>query len=263
MKKTILLIFCCLCIAGICRSQTVRDDFNDNAIDTTVWAVFTPFGSSQVSEAAGRAIFIGRGGLDTLASYPGAVEIKGRFRFAGSLDNFQVHLRSDLSLVGQFADKGGTTILFDQENNIVRIAASDGGFLASRAFAFQANTDVDFRITDDGSTVNVYVGDLVNPYLTGQTSVRQGNKLAFYNREFSFCRVEIDFLQIDGPPTCDELLAAGLDRITQTLQAVWPKKPFEIPGNAPLEKFESLVKAIEDLNHGQKVALRANLESQQ
>jgi len=175
----------------------ITDNFDNGVIDTSLWGISLPFGGSQVQETGGNAVLTGRGGLNTLASFAGPVEIAGSFSFAGALDHFRIVFRSDLAFNSPTMERSGMIVIFAQAGE-VQIGESEISSLAIGTFNPAGN--VDFRILDDGTTVNLFVNDAVTPLLTAASSHRTGDKIAFYNREFPFNVLQIDHLQISSVP---------------------------------------------------------------
>jgi len=182
------------------KAATLFDDFNDGVIDTNLWAISLPLGVSQAFEAGGRAVVIGRGGFDTKQSFSNSIEVQGRFKFTGTEDHFSVAIRSDLSLTPTFAERRGIVIKFSDNGQSVRIIeysyTNIVDMVPGKTFTFLGNTDYDFRITDDGTTVRLYMTNSITPILEGSSLFRAGNKISLYNREYSYARSEIDFIDI-------------------------------------------------------------------
>src|SRR4051794_5475290 len=80
------------CIAA----QLLHDDFSVAQINPATWSLSAPFGVYPTQES-GRAVLVARAGLNTINDTPASIEVKGRFRFAGTEDHFGITLRSDLS----------------------------------------------------------------------------------------------------------------------------------------------------------------------
>jgi len=58
----------------------LRDDFEDNTIDSTLWTIRTPFASSSAVETDGVLRMTGRGGLLANQSFTFPFEIRGSLR---------------------------------------------------------------------------------------------------------------------------------------------------------------------------------------
>jgi len=199
-----LLLVCCRSYA----TPVTFDDFNDSSINTSLWNVSLPNSSSQVSEAGGNAVLVARGGLNTVASYSDSVDISGRFQFAGSLDHFRVVFRSDLSFNSPTFEKSGMIVVFDQDGQ-VQIGESEISTLALGTF--NPNGWVDFRITDDGNNVKLFVNDLTTPLLTADSTYRTGDRVGFYNREFPFNTVDVDYLRVASVPDSTPTIPVQID----------------------------------------------------
>lgn len=199
---TLLPLFCFLASAA-----ELLDEFVPDAIDRNNWTVSLPISRSAVVAANGRAVLIARGGLKPNEVFEAPLEIRGRFRFSGSRDQFRIGFRSDLEVFPP-AEPTGVFVGFRQDDNTVGIAEAGVRFVGNRKFTFQLNVDYDFRITDDGNRIEVFIGDLAVPVVAAATAYRTGNRLIIYNSENSTARTEIDFLQIIGRS------GIGLDRAT-------------------------------------------------
>jgi hypothetical protein len=197
MKTSSLTALFALLSAVSASAIQIADTFNDGVIDTSLWEISLPFGGSQVQETGGNAVLTSRGGLNTLTSFAGPVEIAGSFSFAGALDHFRVVFRSDLSFNSPTMERSGMIVVFNQDGE-VQIGESEISSLAIGTF--NPAGKVDFRILDDGTTVNLFVNDAVTPLLTADSSYRTGEKIGFYNREFPFNVLQIDRLQISSVP---------------------------------------------------------------
>lgn len=187
--------FVILALSCLCAQGSTTDDFSGTQVDSTKWSTSLPFPDSSVSVQNGYAALTQRGGLTTVAPFPGGLEISGRFRFAGASDHFRIVFRSDLTELGPFKERSGVLVNFEQSGGI-SIGKSEISGLVSIPFEFQDNQDVDFRITDDGATVRVYINNSPTPLLSVATAHRTGTKVAFYNREIEGTRLEIDSLAV-------------------------------------------------------------------
>lgn len=219
MKTTKLFIAILFLLCGRSfATQITFDDFSGTSIDSSLWDVSLPYGASQVSETGGNAVLVNRGGLNTVASFSDSVDIQGRFKFAGALDHFRVVFRSDLSFNSPALDKNGIIVVFDQDGG-VQIGVSEISSLA--VGTFNPNGWIDFRITDDGNNVNLYVGGLTSPLLTANSSYRAGDRVGFYNREFSFNTVEVDYLRVASVPDSTSTLFILTFSLTSLLVLKW------------------------------------------
>lgn len=190
-------------------SAKTFDNFDGVAIDTGIWDVSLPFGTSQVAESAGTAILQGRGGLNTRESFSESISIQGRFRFTSTHDHFRIVFRSDLAFNSPFMEKSGMIVVFDQGGD-VQIGESEKSTLAISPYS--SDSWVDFLLKDDGNLVQLYVNDLVTPLLTARTDYRTGDKVGFYNREFAFTRLEVEYFNVQSLPDSGSafgMLSAG------------------------------------------------------
>src|SRR5437660_11834486 len=107
MKPQLLFLAGLFSLCYSAFAVEISDDFNGETINSALWDVSLPFSTSQVYEAGGNAVLISRGGLNTVASFPDAVDIQGRFEFAASSDHFRVVFRSDLAFNSATMEKSG------------------------------------------------------------------------------------------------------------------------------------------------------------
>lgn len=156
---------------------------------------------------------ISRGGVNTVQSFPGSLDITGRFRFTGQEDHFGLTIRSDLVFANSFQEKAGIRISFQDNSQSLRITEynTDNTIteLAFLSYALAVNTDYDFRITDDGNRVRLYMMGSGTPAIEGSSSFRAGDRIAIYNREFSISRSELDFISIVPEPSSCLLFGVG------------------------------------------------------
>lgn len=99
-KDSIIIFAACVALTAgeySTNAQLLFDDFNDSVINTNLWQISLPFAGSQAFETNGRAVMIARGSFDTKQSFPPSIVVRGRFKFSGTEDFFQVALRSDLA----------------------------------------------------------------------------------------------------------------------------------------------------------------------
>lgn len=192
-----LLLYCLFAsiFLDTANGQILHDDFNGSAIDTSRWSVFTPFPNSSMTESGGNAVFENRGTLLSVTSLPQSIDITGSFEFTGnSHDQFDVVLRTnsadtnpfgvfDKGIYFEFAiqsDTGDTT----NQIHIVDFSYPDYAVdLATGTFLMTDNTFYNFRITDDGTNLALYINDLTNPFLTATDSNSYGSQLGLLNRE--------------------------------------------------------------------------------
>ncbi|MEI6702438.1 MAG: PEP-CTERM sorting domain-containing protein [Deltaproteobacteria bacterium] len=206
----------------------LNDQFNDSQIDPSTWLMFAPFSDSSMTESGGNAVFTNRGRLLTINSFPTNIDITGRFEFTGNThDQFYIVTRTDGTATNPWGgiDNGigfAFAIQNDSNNtsNNIGIARMDwpsgGAVLTTGTFSLSLNTFYDFRITDDGTNVALYISDLSNPFLTASDSTVFGDKIAMFNREgagggsliSAGSVTQLDYVQIVPEPSSLLLLAA-------------------------------------------------------
>jgi hypothetical protein len=78
----------------------------------------------------------------------------------------------------------GATAYFDPAGLMIQNGDASGTTtIASAAYSFAMNTYYNFRVTDDGSHLAIYISDLNTPVLTATDTYSVGNQVAFYDRE--------------------------------------------------------------------------------
>ena len=179
------------------NSTLLKDNFDGPLFCPNVWGIYNVSSGSHVSMTDGRAVLENFGSLETIEPLPEAIDIRGRFRFAGSssVDHFKVGVRTDISRTSA-TDYTGVFVGFDKEHNTIGIAEAGGSWLGVKDFNLSLNLDYDFRITDDGKTILVYLNDMVNPLLNVKSTHRTGRKVYLHNREIGGSRVDLDFIEI-------------------------------------------------------------------
>ena len=123
-KDSIIIFAACVALTAgeySTNAQLLFDDFNDSVINTNLWQISLPFAGSQAFETNGRAVMIARGSFDTKQSFPPSIVVRGRFKFSGTEDFFQVALRSDLAIAPAFGERYGIHIKFSDNGQNVRI----------------------------------------------------------------------------------------------------------------------------------------------
>lgn len=208
--KNKLCTLLALAIVSAQASAQLYDDFNDGTINTSIWNTSLPSGYSQVFESGGRAVMIGRGGLNTVQGFSSNLEITGRFKFTGQEDHFGITIRSDLVFANSFMEKYGLRISFQDNSQSLRITEynTDNSIteLAFLSYSLAVNTDYDFKITDDGNLIQLYMMGAATPTIQASSAFSAGEKISIYNREFSISRTELDFISIVPEPSSFALL---------------------------------------------------------
>jgi len=217
MKKTtsISLLVSCVLIANLpVKAQLLFDDFDGASVNTGLWNPSSPFSQSQVSQSGGRLILVGRGGLDSVQSFPLSIQLNGNFRFTGTADHLAISLRSTGEFANSFAERYGIKVAFLQPDNTVHITQYqlDGSInvLAVEPYAYAPNTDYEFRITDDGTTISLFMMGSLTPTAQASSGYAPGNKISIYNRELASSQSEIGFINIVPEPQATVFVAMAL-----------------------------------------------------
>jgi len=197
IRALIAFVFTALTLTHYAAAALLRDDFNDSTINAGLWQASTPFGDSSITESGGNAVFLDRGRLLSLAVFPTSIDVTGRFTITGNVrDQLNILTRTTGTSTNPFAEFDlGISFRFQIQNdngsttNNIKIARHGypgaTPILMQGTFGLALNTPYDFRVTDDGTNVALYINDLVTPFLTATDSTVIGNRLGIYNREGS------------------------------------------------------------------------------
>lgn len=229
MKTLVLVGLFGFTFASFSLAQLLNDDFNDGNINPALWQTFTPFSDSSVLEAGGQLVFQNRGRVLTAMSFGSTVDLRGRFAFTGSsYDSFEVNLRANYN--SQFGFTRGISASFriqeDTGNLLNNVAINDtasvvGGTIGVATFPISHGTFYDFRFTDDGTHLALYVSDLGSPLLAVTYTMSYGNWIGLGNREGagggSFIsagsEVRLDSISLVPEPTSPTILLIGASGI--------------------------------------------------
>jgi hypothetical protein len=224
--KFALQVILAATLAASSLAQLLHDDFNGTSIDTRLWHVITPFPNSSMTESGGNAVFENRGRLLSVASLPTSLDITGRFEFTGNVhDQFQVVLRTNGVTTNPSAEfDNGIHYKFaiesDTGDTSNQVYISDLSYpnpeviLTSGTFLLSLNTFYNFRVTDNGTNLALYINDLAKPFLTATDSNSYGSQLGLYNREgngsiSAGSITQLDFINVVPEPSSLSLLVLG------------------------------------------------------
>ena len=202
----------------------LQDDFDDSAIDPTLWRVSLPFSNpppSSAAESGGNLVLFRRGGLDSVGTFDGSLDIQGKFRFTGDNDTLSVVFRSDLTVTTQ-AERRGVQAALQEGTGRVFLIPEPSSTPTSGVFLIGKNQDVTFRITDSGDLVKLYLDDLFFPVLSVSITNRRGAHISLYNSLATTGRTQIDRFSVHPLRTCifidNQLTHQGPVRKTAAVQ---------------------------------------------
>ncbi len=196
------------CLTSTVRAQQVLldDQFNGTSIDSSRWVASAPFATSSITESGGSAVFHERGQLVTQNEVPASLVITGRFTITGSpVDEFKIVLRTDGTFGGEYNESNnGLCVRFrgpaasGPGNDEVTVFDLTQSTSVGWTGTLNPGTTYDFKITDDGYTVAVYLTDMSTPRVVLNSTNVYGHRIALYNREIQgFNEVtQLDFLTI-------------------------------------------------------------------
>jgi hypothetical protein len=206
-------------LAVSAHAQLLHDDFNGTSIDTSLWQTSEPFPGSSITETGGNAVFDNRGRLISQGSFPAPISITGAFTITGAnSDEFKVVIRTDGTFVNdQFGESADGFIVRFRSSSFfasdeVSIFEIGGAAFSGWTGTLDLNTQYNFKITDDGSTMSVFLGDLTTPKVSLQSSDSSGNKFVIYNREqidSIMHETKLDFITVVPEPSGFALLVLG------------------------------------------------------
>jgi hypothetical protein len=222
--------------ASLKADFVLTETFDGSVLDHTKWDIYTspstPAGTAgSVSVANGTATLANRGTIITKQEFSNGFDLVGRFRFDGVTDRFMVFTRSTGASTNPWKDQdNGIFYNFQQDSGQVGISEWTVGGLSNPGNAYTSDANcwlnalssapaylpsnewIDFRITDNGSMVALYLGDLANPIVTATTVLSPGNRISFNNSYNPGQVVSIDSVTVASvpEPSALSLLVIGL-----------------------------------------------------
>ena len=215
--------------AGNALSQVLlTDSFDGSVIDASKWQALAPLSDSSMSVSDGKAVFFQRGILITQQNLPSSYIVEGRFAFTGGLhDNLHINLRTDGTLTQDWFDfSNNVYVQFSRRSGAngdgtgtynVALRSYPHGLWAND-FTFVNDVYYDFKITDTGNRITVFLNDLQVASLATDwpTGSGSGNKIGLENRGYVPWwptydnQVKLDYITISVPePSSLSLLLAG------------------------------------------------------
>ena len=140
-------------LALAAQSALLRDTFDDQVVDDTLWNVVLPITTAPrttVTETNGNLVLFRRGIVEATGSFPASFDMEGKFRFTGDNDVLSIVFRSDLTVTNQFERRGVQVALQEATAKIfiIRDPFSTSAPPVQGAFTIVKNQDVRFRIVD-------------------------------------------------------------------------------------------------------------------
>ena len=236
----VLVLVSFLFISFNLQAETLlNDNFNGSTLNGALWDTFTssltPAGTSgAVYLSNGNLILVNRGTIITKQGFDTTFDLSGNFRIEGNYDRVSIYLRTTGASTNPWKDQdNGIFINFQQDtygdfskrwigiaewsvgglNNLTGVYTNDPNTYYNQLATTSANipsyTSLNYRITDDGYNIAVYLENLSTPILTASTSFAPGNRIAF-NNGYSHNQISIDSIQIVPEPSALSLLVVGL-----------------------------------------------------
>lgn len=196
----VVLVFLALTTHSV-RSQTpyFADDFSTNRVDTNRWRVHLPFTNppaSTVRPTNGMVELFRRGILEAVPPMPARFDLEGRFRFLGDADTLTLVFRSDLSVTNQEERRGVQAALQEATGRVFLVPEPYATTPVAGTYTIGRDTNVAFRVTDNGETVRLFVQDFFQPVVTANITNRRGNRLVIYNLNGTASRTRLDDLSV-------------------------------------------------------------------
>ena len=140
-------------LALAAQPALLRDTFDDQVVDETLWNVVRPITSAPrttVTETNGHLVLFRRGIVEATGSFPISLDMEGNFRFTGDNDVLSIVFRSDLTVTNQFERRGVQMALQQTTAKffIISDPFSTSAPPVQGAFTIVKNQDVRFRIVD-------------------------------------------------------------------------------------------------------------------
>jgi len=201
----IALILTLILSASLRADVVLTDTFNGSVLDNTKWDIYTspstPAGTAgSVTIANGAVTLANRGTIITKQEFSNGFDLVGRFRFDGVSDRFMVFTRTTGTSTNPWKDQDNG-IFYNFQQDVGQVGISEwtvGGLsnlgnpytsdancwlnqLASAPAYLPSNEWLDFRITDNGSMVALYLGDLIHPVVTAASTFNPGKHISFNN----------------------------------------------------------------------------------
>lgn len=198
--------------AAISAQVILEDDFNDSAVNPSLWSVILPNAGSSVVESGGVLTTNGRGVLGSLADFTAPYKISGSFVMNHHYEHFNVVLRTDFS-AGDYDERRGILISFSNDGDDISIQRYNNGadwdLVDNKSYALTTGQSYAFEIVDTGSLIKLVVNGQLE--LSGSSNYSTGSKVGFYSREFGFTSTSVDsftFATIPEPTAISNI--AGL-----------------------------------------------------
>lgn len=176
----------CLLVSSALNAQTIVDTFPGNTLNSSNWTASNfPGGSVTVNDGV---TLTHRGRITSAIGFTGPLTITGTVSFPDANEYLTIEFRFS----GAYDDPGfgsasdGIGMLLGPAIGGVRfhIGSNTGGDdPLSAGFSFTTNTFYNFKITDDGFNVALFVDNLVTPILTTTSAISSGNLVGIYSRE--------------------------------------------------------------------------------
>jgi hypothetical protein len=187
-----------VCWAGA-EGPIFFDRFDSGPVDPSRWRVVLPFNNpppTTVRITNGTLELFRRGIVEAHPSLPSSMDLEGRFRFIGDGDTLSIVFRSDLTVTNQSERRGVQAALQQTTGRVFLIPEPFATTPIAGAFTIGKETNVNFRITDNGTTVRLFVQDFFQPVITAVITNRRGSNLAVYNLNGTTSRTQVDEIAV-------------------------------------------------------------------
>jgi len=195
MRKLLLLVLLGISIPRS-QAQTIVDTFSGNTLNESYWTI-GPVSSGDWFEVDNGLTLENRAHLTTKDGVFGSpLTITGTVTFNSIEDYLTIALRFDGAYenVPYYESSSGVRVLFGPvlrnaagNKNYVEIYDADAPASISKvdldSFTFSTGVAYEFTVTDDGSTISLFLGNEL--LISGATASNSGGFVGLYSREHS------------------------------------------------------------------------------
>lgn len=176
----------CGVFSSALNAQTITDTFSGTTLNSSNW-VASAFTGGSVTVNDGLTL-TARGRITSAFGFTGPLTITGTVSFPDTNEYLSIMFRFsgtyDEPTYGSASD--GIGVLIGPALNGVKFHVGDnnGGYQPIHVgFSYSINTPYNFKITDDGLNVTLYMNDMTTPLFTTTSAISSGNLVGFYSRE--------------------------------------------------------------------------------
>lgn len=192
----------CGIFSSALNAQTLTDTFSGTTLNSSHW-IASAFTGGSVTVNDGLTL-AARGRITSAYGFTGPLTITGTVSFPNTEEYLTIMFRFsgtyDEPTYGSASD--GIGVLIGPALNGVKfhIGNNSGGDQPIHVgFSYSIDTAYNFKVTDDGLNVSLYVNDMVTPLFTTTSGISSGNLVGLYSRE-NIGLSQISAIQITAVP---------------------------------------------------------------